>query len=86
MPIKNQIRLLLAQHNVERARRGEKPVSLRRLAAELDIAHAAFLKLVSGRSKRIDFETIEKLCAYFDVQVGDLFKFERERTSTPECK
>ncbi len=84
MPIKNRIRVLLAQHNLERARRGEKLVSLRRLASDLGIAHAAFLKLVNGRSKRIDFETIEKLCAYFEVKIGDVFEYERERISDKE--
>ncbi len=32
-------------------------------------------KLYNGQSTRVDFETLEKLCALLNVDVGDLLKF-----------
>lgn len=33
-------------------------------------------KLYNGESTRIDFETINKICDFLDIQVGDLLIFE----------
>ena len=33
-------------------------------------------KLYNEESSRIDFNTIEQLCEFLDVQVGDLFIYE----------
>lgn len=32
-------------------------------------------KLYNGESVRIDLETLDKLCEFLDVQVGDIFEY-----------
>ncbi|NUF17401.1 helix-turn-helix domain-containing protein [Acinetobacter lactucae] len=34
-------------------------------------------KLYNGEQTRIDLETMDRICHYLDVQVGDLFVFEK---------
>lgn len=67
MPIKCNVRVLLAEHNVERAKQGQSLISIRELARETGITHSALVKLVNGKSTRIDFDTIDKLMAFFQT-------------------
>ncbi|MGA4440814.1 helix-turn-helix transcriptional regulator [Psychrobacter sp. JCM 18901] len=32
-------------------------------------------KIYNDQSSRIDFDTIDKLCEYLDVEVGDIFEY-----------
>lgn len=47
----------------------------RRLASELQISHTTVNKLYNGQplTARIDPETVEVVCNYFNCDVGDLF-------------
>jgi DNA-binding Xre family transcriptional regulator len=65
MPIRPRVNVLLAQHNLERAQAGEKPVSVRALAKATGIAHSSLVNLVNGKVARIDFETLDRLMKYF---------------------
>ncbi len=38
-------------------------------------------KLYNGDLTRIDLETIDRICEYLDIQVGDLFVFEKNFTN-----
>lgn len=46
----------------------------RRLASELGLSHTTINKLYNGQplTARIDPDTVEALCNYFDCDVGDL--------------
>lgn len=76
MPIRANLQLLLAQANVERAKRGETTLSLRQLAKEANITPSVVSTLASGKTERIDFSTIDKLLNYFNqyliIDAGDL--------------
>lgn len=65
MPIKSRVKVLLAERNLERARRGERSISVRGLAEATGIAHSALIKLVDNKSTRVDFETLDRLMRYF---------------------
>jgi DNA-binding Xre family transcriptional regulator len=60
-----QLRLLIARVNVERARQGQPPLSLRRLAEESGVSLSVLAALNTGRSQRIDYATIDQLLRYF---------------------
>ena len=34
-------------------------------------------KLYNGQSTRIDFETLDKICDFLDIDVGDLLSFKK---------
>jgi DNA-binding Xre family transcriptional regulator len=78
-----KLRVLLARVNVERARQGQPPLSLRRLAAESGVSLSVVAALNTGRSQRIDYATIDHLLTYFstyfDVTTDDLLTWEREQ-------
>ena len=80
MPVSCQLRVLLARLNVERARRREPAVSVRRLAEESGVSLSVVAALHTGRSRRIDFATLDRLLAYFNrslaVTMDDLITWE----------
>jgi putative transcriptional regulator len=55
-----------------RARNGR--LSIAEVARRIDVAASTLSKLETGKTKGIDFETVVKLCAFFDVGPGDLFR------------
>jgi DNA-binding Xre family transcriptional regulator len=71
MPIRARIKVLLAEVNLERTRRGEKPISVRQLAEDTGITHSALVQLVNGKSKMVAFETLDKLMQFFGVNSLD---------------
>lgn len=82
MPVTCHLRVLLARLNVERARRGEGAISLRRLARESGVSLSVVVALHTGRSQRVDFATLDRLLTYFGralcVSVNDLLVWEPE--------
>lgn len=70
----------MAQLNLERAKRGQPPLSLRRLAQETGISQSVLVSLHTGRSRRIDYATIDRLLSYFNhffpLRMDDLFAWE----------
>ncbi|HEV2583678.1 MAG TPA: helix-turn-helix transcriptional regulator [Ktedonobacteraceae bacterium] len=83
MPISCRLRLLLARVNVERAIQGAPPLSLRRLSDESGVSLSVLAALNTGRSQRIDYNTIDHLLDYFNryfhVTTGDLLAWEQRR-------
>lgn len=71
MPLRVNLNVLLARKNLQRAQSGEKPLTWFHVAQATDLTHSALLKLARGESKRIDFDTIEKLMIYFETNTVD---------------
>lgn len=80
MPVRCDFPLLLARVNVERAKHKQPVLSLRRLADESGVSLSVLTSLNTGKSSRIDFETIDKLLSYFStyfsVSTADLLVWE----------
>lgn len=74
MPIRCNLKVLIARENLKRAERGDQPVSMRRLADDTGLALSSLALLATNKTQRIDYKTIDKLCVYFGVEVGDLLK------------
>lgn len=74
MSIRSNLKLLIAQENVNRAKAGKPALTMRRLASDTGLTLSSLSALATGQSQRIDYKTIDKLCAYFDVGVGDLLE------------
>ncbi len=83
MTINCMLRLLLAKVNVERARQGKAALSLRQLASESGVSLSVLSALNTGRSRRIDYSTIDQLLAYFNryftVTTSDLLEWQQRR-------
>ena len=82
MTISCKLRLMLAKVNVERAKQGNPPLSLRRLAGESGVSLSVLTALNTGRSQRIDYTTIDHLLCYFNkyfiVTTSDLLVWEQD--------
>jgi hypothetical protein len=80
MTVSCQLRVLLAQVNVLRAKQRQPLLSLRRLAVESGVSLSVLAALHTGRSQRIDYTTVDRLLAYFNryfpVSAADLLTWE----------
>lgn len=56
-----------------RARAGR--LTLTRLAADTGIALSTLSRLDSGKTKSVEFGTLEAICQRLNVQPGDLFEY-----------
>lgn len=79
------LRVLLAQLNLERAQRGEPPLSQAKIAEDTRIPPSVINGLVTNRTQRVDYRTLDRLCAYLGVQPGDLLIYKQvDQTNTGE--
>ena len=84
MTISCRLRVLLAKANVVRTNQGNPPLSLRRLSEESGVSLSVLAALNTGRSQRIDYNTVDHLLRYFNsyftVTTNDLLTWEWEQT------
>lgn len=73
--IKSRLKPLILEHNAKRMRDGQKPLSIRDFAEAVNLSPSVITGLNSGRAQRIDFTTMNKLCAFLSCQPGDLFEY-----------
>lgn len=79
MSVRSRLKVLIAQRNVERLQRGEPELTQQQIADACGLSLSTVNGLTSGRSTRVDFDTLDKLCTYFNVEPGDLLERVPER-------
>jgi putative transcriptional regulator len=67
--LKNNLRLLMAKKGIR---------TMVELEEKSGVSRQVLDRLDKNKSKRLDFETIVKLCEFFECEVGDLLYLERE--------
>jgi DNA-binding Xre family transcriptional regulator len=76
MSVKSRIKVLLAERNLERARAGDRAISVRQLAERTGITHSALVKLVNNQSQMVAFDTLDKLMRFFGTRnLDDLLEY-----------
>jgi predicted XRE-type DNA-binding protein len=65
MAIKSALRLLLARENLRRAEAGQPELTQSEIAANSGVSQSVISTLVSGKSNRIDFDTIRSVVRVF---------------------
>lgn len=53
--------------------------TVKEVADKTGISSKALYKIINAQTRRIDFETIDKLCAFFNCRIGELLVFEDEK-------
>ena len=80
MPVRFNLTMLLAEINLDRAHRGERPLSLLGLATESGIPHSVVWNIDRNVSTRIDTKTVDRLLIYLNqyrpYRIGDLLIWE----------
>ncbi|MFO6424169.1 helix-turn-helix domain-containing protein [Motilimonas sp. KMU-193] len=57
---------------------GEKRLKIADVARDTGINRGTITRLYNEEATRVELEVIEKLCAYLDIEVGQLFEFIKE--------
>lgn len=73
--VRSALRKLIARENLRRAENGLPPLSQAQIARESGVPQSVISTLSANKSRRIDFDTIDGLCKFFNIQPGDLFDF-----------
>jgi putative transcriptional regulator len=67
--LKNNLRLFMAKKGVR---------TMVELEEKAGVSRQVLDRLEKNKSKRLDFETVTKLCLFFECEVGDLFYIDEE--------
>jgi DNA-binding Xre family transcriptional regulator len=70
------LRNVMAAENMKRADGGQPSLTQDRLAIETGLAASVINNLYHNRIQRVDYGTLDKLCSYFNMQVGALLVWE----------
>ncbi len=72
--IKSRLKILIAQREIAT---GQK-ITYESLAAEVGLSKNTLNRLAEGKTDRVDFLTLDKLCRYFQCDVSDLLTYDEE--------
>ena len=75
MPVKSRLQMLILDRSKSRVESGGKPWSLRAVAKAAGVSPAVVGGLASGKAKRVDFESLSRLCSVLDCQPGDILVY-----------
>jgi putative transcriptional regulator len=53
-----------------------RPVTIQEVADALGVDRRVVARIEQGRMERIDIDTLQKLCAFYGVDVGDLLEYD----------
>lgn len=57
---------------------GERRENVQSLASATGVAYGTAYKLYKGSTKRIEFDTLNRLCQHFGVSPGDILEYVAE--------
>jgi putative transcriptional regulator len=57
---------------------GEKRYNIQDVSDKTGISRKAISNLYNDKSKRVDYDTLEKLCELFDCKWSDILRYEKE--------
>jgi len=75
MAVRSRLKIILSERNTERVRAGLPVRTVRELAKEVKLSPSVITGLTSGRAKRVDFETLNKLCRALECAPGDILQY-----------
>lgn len=79
--VKSRLQILIDQRNIARLQTGQKVQSMRQLSKESGIPASVLGGLASDSVKRMDFETLDKLCRFFVCTPGDILVYTPDENS-----
>lgn len=75
MPIKFALRTIIARKNLARAEAGMPPLTQTEIAANSGVSQSVVSKFLTKPPKRIDLETIDRLCTFLNITPNDLLGY-----------
>ena len=80
MPMTGKVINQLDEIRREREAREGMKITWERVASDTGMAYSTVLRWAKGQINRYDDEALAKFCEYFNVQPGDILKYESEDT------
>jgi len=77
--VTSNLKSLLDQRNIARLQAGDRPLSIRQVAQECGLPASVVSNMYANRTKRADYETLDRLCKYLHCQVGDILVYADDR-------
>ncbi len=68
MPIRNRIRALMGERELQTGRR----TTAKAIWQATGITERTLSRLINNETTGVDFDTLERLCEYFNCQTGDI--------------
>ena len=62
---------------------GDRRMSIAELQRQPGLSYVTLHNLYSDKSRRVDFETLNKICRALSVQPGDILEYTADRGSAP---
>lgn len=78
--VKSRLQYLIDQRNIARLQSGQKVQSMRQLSKESGIPASVLGGLAADNVKRVDFDTLDRLCRFFVCQPGDILAYSPTET------
>ena len=78
------IQCRLRQLIAAKRRMDGRRVNYANIMAETGISTTTLTRLANDRSNKVAISTINRLCAYFNMQPGDLFTYVEDREPVPK--
>lgn len=72
MTIRSKLKVVLAEKSAERLRQGKPALTQLALAHESGVSKYIVWCLVADTKKRVEYETLDRICAVLGVDVGDI--------------
>lgn len=66
--VKFRLHILMGEHKIK---------NISQLSRETGLSRPTLTKIYDNETNRIEFETIEKLCTFFDCDIDDLMVLEK---------
>lgn len=60
---------------------GERRMSVRELERRTGLAYVTVYNLYAGKSGRVDFATLDRICRALAVQPGDILEYRADQTA-----
>lgn len=65
---------------------GEKRYNIQDVFEKTGISRSAITELFYDRSKRVDYNTLNRLCELFDCKTSDILVYEKKDMGEPQAK
>ena len=80
MAVRSRLKIVLAEYNTARIREGQSAITIRDLAADMKLSPSVITGLTANRARRIDFETLNKLCRALSCTPGDILEYSPDQS------
>ena len=75
MTVRSRLKVLLWERNLARVKAGQGALTLRQIADDTGLATSTLTGLTANRARRVDYDTLNVLCKYFDCRPCDILEY-----------